>query len=1300
MRNSTFFLILLFLCPFLFNGQTGYRFRNYSITNGLSQSSVTTIQQDFTNALWIGTQDGLNKFDGNNFEVFTSDDTDGLESEFILTSAKAKDGRIWFGTTNGLTVYDPIIEKFQTFNFDGGLPLQVDDILLTPNNKIWIASSSHGILLFNCTTSKFEASKRRTELQNAKQIFLLKTGNLLVFTQDEGLIWWDPKSNEIQKIEFPDVPGFVNVNNIVEIGSGRVFLATNQGVFQYFLTSKTVTESFTNLKKSFGVVNTTDIMSEEGTWYITSANEGLFTIRNDGSVFNSSQDVFQKYALLYNEINTVFKDQSGTFWLGTQRGLSNFDPKNQGFYGVGPVANLSQGLPGSSVWCFGEDPSGQYLFTGTDNALSRYNRKEGVFQHFYRSKSDKLGKERKETSIFSLYVIDPNRLLVGCVDGLYELTIRSANDYTFKKLFAGTDSKTVFSWIYSISYWKDQKFFLGTRGGVVLYDLGTGAYSIFENDNKNRKGTIVAGACRIVYKDKNDQMWFATSGGGLNRLVEDSSGLKIVPYERNDIIAKYSSDYITTILHTSSNEYWLGTVGSGVLRHNIKNRKTDVFDKTNGLPNSFIYGVLMDRDGFIWMSTNRGLCRLNPKSGETRNYTEVDGLMSNEMNLGAYMRGIDGRMYFGGIYGFNYFDPRSLSYNRPEVEIVFTKFKLDQEWIEPSADSPILKQSIALVNSLKLSFKQRTFTLRFQSSDLSNPELIQYKYVLEGGDEGELLLGNDNELHFNLLSYGKYTLKVYGKKGLGEWSTSPAIMEIEIVPPFWLRWWFFVCVAVVLVVIIAYYIRYRLDDERREQVRLEMKIQERTKEIREQSKKIEKQKKQLEEERNKVIEQQRLLQIEKDKSEKLLNNIIPKDTVTELKDKGKANARAYKKVTVMFSDFVGFTKISDALRPSELVQKLDFFFTKFDEIIEQNNIEKIKTIGDAYMAAGGVPVRNNTNPIEACLAGLQIQHFIKEVKAEAIAKKEHSWDLRLGINTGEVTAGVIGSKRYAYDVWGATVNQAQRMEMMGEPGKVTITGNTYRNIAPYFETTFKGKVQSKSRGLLEMYTVDRIKPELSVNGEGIYPNEKFRLIFDLNMYSSINYYKAERHIMKILENGLADNLYYHCIEHTKDVVRAAESIAIQEGVTDEGLYLLKSAATYHDAGFVEDYDKNEPIGARMAEEILPNYGYTAEQIETVKQLIFVTEIPHNPTNQLERIMCDADLDYLGRNDFHDIADRLRRELRERGIINSDRAWDEMQVKFLSNHQYFTETSQRLRNEKKQKNLQEIIVRLEKNQYKD
>ena len=194
--------------------------------------------------------------------------------------------------------------------------------------------------------------------------------------------------------------------------------------------------------------------------------------------------------------------------------------------------------------------------------------------------------------------------------------------------------------------------------------------------------------------------------------------------------------------------------------------------------------------------------------------------------------------------------------------------------------------------------------------------------------------------------------------------------------------------------------------------------------------------------------------------------------------------------------------------------------------------------------------------------------------------------------------------------------------------------------------------------------------------------------------------KAERHIMRILENQLSPKLLYHSINHTIDVTKAVERLAIMEGITDEDLFLLKSAATYHDAGFIEKYEENEEVGMRLAREILPKYGYTQEQIDVIDGLIKSTSIPQSPTTLLERVMCDADLDYLGRDDFHEIADLLRRELREHGKLDSDKKWDEIQLAFLTQHSYFTESAIQLRREKKLKHIEDIKERLATYKYKD
>ncbi|MDC0099633.1 hypothetical protein OAI90_05055, partial [Crocinitomicaceae bacterium] len=659
-----------------------------------------------------------------------------------------------------------------------------------------------------------------------------------------------------------------------------------------------------------------------------------------------------------------------------------------------------------------------------------------------------------------------------------------------------------------------------------------------------------------------------------------------------------------------------------------------------------------------------------------------------------------GELYFGGIYGFNYFNPAELKNTEKDIGVIFTKFKLEGEWMKYGEKGSPLIKPVYETKEIYLSYRNRSFTLKFQPSDLSSPELINYKCVLSGEEDEETLLGEMNEIHFNALASGDYVLKIYARRGDGSWSSSPATMKIYIAAPFWQTWWFWTAIALLLALLVRVFIKVRIASAEKEQIKLEVKVQVRTQEIREQNKKIAEQNKKIQEEKNKVVRQQQLLQIEKDKTEKLLKNVIPASTAEELKKKGKASARAYKIVSVLFTDFVGFTHISDRMTATELVKKLDVYFTEFDKIIAKNNIEKIKTIGDAYMCAGGVPVRNNTNPIDTCVAALQIQAYMNKRKNDAIANDGEYWELRLGINTGEVTAGVIGSQRLAYDIWGATVNQAQRMEMMGAPGEVTVSGATYQHIEPYFECRFKGKAQSKSRGIIDMYIVERIKPELSAKGEGLIPNSRFHEIVNLHLYSSINYYKAERHIMRLLEKHLSKALHYHSIAHSKDVVVAVEKIALSENVTDEGLFLLKSAANYHDAGFIEEYDNNEPIGARLAGEILPKYGYTDQHINKIKDLIFVTKIPHNPKDHLEEIICDADLDYLGRSDFHKIADKLRLELREHGKINSDRQWDEIQVGFLKMHKYFTNTAIKTRKKKKMENLKEVEERLKRNEYKD
>lgn len=1271
--------------------QSIYRFNNFSIDQGLSQSTALFVLQDSQNSIWVGTQDGLNRFDGKVFEVISTNNTPGLASNYIHAGIQDNKGNLWFGTGNGLTFFNAEMDRFETFRpFDESF--SVEDLALDQHGDIWLVTSNLGVWKYEVKKNRFLNKTNVFTTRLGRKIFISQNGHVILSSEEPRLQVYKESSGQFVKIDFtpkyPNLP--VRVNYLTQVADNIIYLGTNQGIYLLNLRNFRATPAFGNIDETMGRIDVTGIefgLKEE--IYVSTSNDGLLTIQPNGHVVQVVKDEFQRNSLINNEINHLFKDHFDNIWLATARGVSSFHPTYQGILGISKSWDLEHGLPSDNVWSIAENKKGNFLYIGTNNGISKFDRQRRSFVHF----NKEIDGKPFDNLVLDIEWRSDSLLLVGSDDGFFQLNIKG-NEGKYTRIdFIPEDIQLVHNRVYRFQKYGLDQYFLATSGGVLFIDFRKKSYQSFVHNPKNKTNTIQPGACRLVYKDLDGRILFATSSGGLSQLVLTDRGFEIQPMKVNKQLLNLSKSYITSIVQEDKHTYYLGTGGDGVIVWNSKSNSFQLLDGKRGLPNNVVYAMLKDDFNNIWISTNQGLSQYNLATKRFSNYKEVHGLLSREFNLGAALKSVQGQVFFGGINGLNYFNPSTLMNFDTKLDVILNKLLVNQRVVLPDDDSGILNRAFSKVSELDLKYDQRSFTIRFQVANLTFPELINYKYQLVGSGEKEFEIGTSNEIRFNSLQPGEYTLKIYARYGQGEWISKPRVLYITIHAPYWMTWWFWTIVVFILVGIVRLIIRNRVKQIKIAQVRLEMKIAERTYEIRQQNIQIEQQKKELE-------NKSRLLAIEKEKSERLLRNVIPDSMADELLEKGKASARAFKVVSVMFTDFVGFTHVADQMDPSKLVQYLDVFFKKFDEIIIENNLEKIKTIGDAYMCAGGVPVRNNTNPIDACLAGLQIQHFMEQFNSEAKEKGEVEWLLRLGINTGEVTAGVIGTNRLAYDVWGSTVNRAQRMEMMGKPGKVTITSSTYQFIEPYFECTYMGEVPSKAKGFIPMYQVERIKPELSINGEGIYPNERFRKVFYLYNYSKINYNKAERYILKLLEEKLDDKLHYHGIDHTRDVVQAVERLALSENVTDEGLFLLKTAASYHDAGFVEQYDKNEPIGVRLASEILPRYGYTPEHIETVKELIFATTVPHQPKNQLEEIICDADLDYLGRDDFHEISDRLRLELREHGKIKSDREWDHIQVKFFKLHKYFTKTAKETRDWKKAENLKEILARIEKDDYKD
>jgi class 3 adenylate cyclase len=250
-----------------------------------------------------------------------------------------------------------------------------------------------------------------------------------------------------------------------------------------------------------------------------------------------------------------------------------------------------------------------------------------------------------------------------------------------------------------------------------------------------------------------------------------------------------------------------------------------------------------------------------------------------------------------------------------------------------------------------------------------------------------------------------------------------------------------------------------------------------------------------------------ILEAERKKSDNLLLNILPETVANELKEKGTTTPVRYSLVTVLFVDFVGFTRISANLSPDKLIQELSENFCYFDTITRIFSLEKIKTIGDSYMLAGGIPQSNDTHHFDCLLAALRIKKYLNYFKSKRTAEGLPAWDFRMGINTGPLIAGVIGEMKFAYDIFGDTVNVASRMESHGEIGEINVSQSTYELIADYFDCEYRGKIDLKGRGLADMYLVKGIRSEFAADSRRFEPNEAFlrRTGCRFNLEPAVNY---------------------------------------------------------------------------------------------------------------------------------------------------------------------------------------------------
>ncbi len=549
--------------------------------------------------------------------------------------------------------------------------------------------------------------------------------------------------------------------------------------------------------------------------------------------------------------------------------------------------------------------------------------------------------------------------------------------------------------------------------------------------------------------------------------------------------------------------------------------------------------------------------------------------------------------------------------------------------------SAVAKSGSSSGKALRLGYRFNDIILELTDSG------YEYQYFLKGFDDKWTPWKNSPIKEYTNIPAGKYTFNIRARRS-DEKVIELSLVTIKVLPPWYYSPPAMIC-YLVLISLLIWFLYAHLDLRfARKQYLLEQIINKRTED----------------------------LIIEKEKTEALLANVLPKNTADEIMAKGKATKIKYNFVTVLFSDIQGFTKIAEEMNPEFLIDELDKFFFHFDTVVEKYGIEKIKTIGDAYMCAGGIPEKNRTNPVEVILAALEMRTYMNRLKETSEMEGMKYWDIRVGIHTGTVVAGVVGHKKLSYDIWGDTVNTASRMESSGEAGKINISGTTFEFVKEFFDCEYRGKMPVKYKGELEMYFVNGIVSGLCEKDGS--PNRKF-----IVRMQKIKLQDIEELVIKMFDDEAPPNLYFHNSSLVKSINNQVELLSTAENLPEEEFINLKLASVFLLTGYIWDYEKPMEASFRLAEELLPKYGFNQENIDSTMKLIRNC-FAEKQESLSDRILHDARYDYLGRVDYIKLSDKLLRERMEYGKHSDKKTWLRSQVKLLEEHEFLTSTAKILR----------------------
>ena len=829
-----YLLLTLFLPLVLYSQWENTRFRRLSIEHGLSQSSAFCIVQDKKGFIWIGTEAGLNRYDGYKFKVYTYDEKDPntISNGFILSMCKDKSGIIWIGTEKGFNRFDTREEQFTRYLHDPDKPHSISNSRVTS-----ICEDRYGFLWVGteCGLNKFDKEKKRfTRYYNypdnphslsnniIRVVYEDKSGTLWIGTYGGGLNEYDRKKDRFFCYRnIPDDPFSLSddrVLSIYEDDSGMLWIGTEvEGLNKFdrengvFLHYKHDPRDKTSLSDNH--INT--IFEDEfGTLWVGTNDGGLNIFdRGELTFIHFKNDPDKITSLCHNRVVTVFEDNNEGLLIGTRGGgISVFNRETQRFVHYRSLTNNPNSLSYNAVRPIYEDTSG-ILWIGTDGGgLDKFDREKGIFTHYTHDPNNPGS-------------ISSNRALAICEDssGVFWIGTNGGGLNKFNRTWGtftryrhdpynaqslGDDR------IRAMLVDKDRVLWIGTNGGGLdRFDTEKKVFTHYRND-PNDPHSLSNDRIFCIYEDRAGYLWIGTFGGGLNRFDKESGRFTHYKNDTSDINS-ISKNFILSIYEDKEGVLWIGTVHGGL---NKLDRSTKIFTRyttKDGLPDDLIYDIIPDNKGYLWMSTNRGLSRFDPKIEEFKNFDVKDGLQSNEFNTGTgFINSRTGEMFFGGINGFNSFFPDSIMDNPFVPPIAITSFQLFNKPVPVGKlvdGRTILAKSITATKEITLSYNDNVFSFEYAALHYVSPERNQYAYKMIGLEKEWNYVGNRRFVTYTGLPPGEYTFRVIGSNNDGAWNESGTSLNITIIPPFWNTWWFYILCIVAGVLIIAAIFIYQMN---------------------------------------------------------------------------------------------------------------------------------------------------------------------------------------------------------------------------------------------------------------------------------------------------------------------------------------------------------------------------------------------------------------------------------------------------------------------------------------------------------